>query len=312
MPAKKKAATKKNVANKAAKKAAPKTTKKVKPNKLVQSDAEKPATTKTSAAESASKAAEKKVESIHQSRRRKESGNVDNARKHTPSAFTIQDAREMLKKRKKENQALQEEARKASEASKLAAKRTSSKIFDDSTPQQKSKHAAATLSDILGINPSAPKGAKPGVGSVPQKWKNYYDMLIELRDEVQQELKMHSSETLKRSQKEDSGDIVTSSDAGTDNFERDFALSLLSSEQEALKEIQAAIQRIYNGTFGVCEITGNPIKNERLEAVPFTRFSLEGQKQHESSARRRVQRTGAFIHEGSADNLSFGDDDNDN
>jgi RNA polymerase-binding transcription factor DksA len=303
MPANKKAANKKSVANKATKKAANKRVKKA--------EAAKVNDKKASAADSASKAAEKKVESIHQSRRRKEEGNNENSRKHSPAAFTIQDAREMMKKRQKEDLALQEEARKVSQNTKPTPNRTTANAIDESVPQQKSKHGAASLNDILGFNPTIP-GAKPAGNSVPQKWKKYYDMLIELRDEVQEELKMHSSETLKRSQKEDSGDIVTSADAGTDNFDRDFALSLLSSEQEALKEIQSAIQRIYNGTFGVCEITGKPIAAERLEAVPFTRFSLEGRKQHEMSARRRVQRTGAFIHEGSADNLSFGDDDNDN
>lgn len=303
MPANKKTAKKKSVAKKTAKKAANKKVKEAEVEKVTQNN--------SSANDSASKAAEKKVESIHQSRRRKDDNHGENSRKPSLSAFTIQDAREMLKKRKKEDLALQEEARKTQEGSKPTPNRASANVIDDSVPQQKSKHAAASLSDILGFNPTIP-GAKPAGNSVPQKWKKYHDLLIELRDEVQEELKMHSSETLKRSQKEDSGDIVTSADAGTDNFDRDFALSLLSSEQEALKEIQAAIQRIYNGTFGVCEITGKPIAAERLEAVPFTRFSLEGQKQHEMSARRRVQRTGAFIHEGSADNLSFGDDDNDN
>ncbi len=78
-------------------------------------------------------------------------------------------------------------------------------------------------------------------------------------------------------------------DSGTENFDRDFVLSLVSSEQEALSEIEAAIKRIANGTYGVCEITGKPIKKERLQAVPFTRHSLEGQRQLESSKQHTIQ-----------------------
>ena len=101
-------------------------------------------------------------------------------------------------------------------------------------------------------------------------------------------------------------------DAGTDTFDRDFALSLLSGEQEALNEIEASLKRIFNGTYGICEETGEAINPERLGAVPFTRFSLEGQRQHESTSIRRVSQAGAFLNEGSGEAISFGDDDGDN
>jgi RNA polymerase-binding transcription factor DksA len=78
-------------------------------------------------------------------------------------------------------------------------------------------------------------------------------------------------------------------DAGTDSFDRDFALSMVSSEQEALYEIDEAIRRIREGNYGVCEITGKPISRERLKAVPFTRYSVEGQREIEKGRRRVVQ-----------------------
>ena len=62
----------------------------------------------------------------------------------------------------------------------------------------------------------------------------------------------------------------------------------------------------------MCEVTGEPIKPERLEAVPFTRFSLEGQRQYEATSKRRVSQAGAFLNEVSSDAISFGDDDGDN
>jgi RNA polymerase-binding transcription factor DksA len=70
-------------------------------------------------------------------------------------------------------------------------------------------------------------------------------------------------------------------DAGTDTFDRDFALGMLSSEQDALYEIDEALNRIRDGTYGKCELTGKPIEPERLEAIPWTRFSAAAEKQLE-------------------------------
>jgi len=70
-------------------------------------------------------------------------------------------------------------------------------------------------------------------------------------------------------------------DAGSDAYDRDFALSLLSQEQDALYEIEEAIKRIDTGTYGVCEMSGKPIPHPRLEAIPFARCTVECQSQIE-------------------------------
>jgi RNA polymerase-binding transcription factor DksA len=70
-------------------------------------------------------------------------------------------------------------------------------------------------------------------------------------------------------------------DAGSDAYEKDFALSLLSQEQDALYEINAAIKRIEDGSYGICEMSGQPIPMSRLEAIPFARFTVECQSQIE-------------------------------
>lgn len=67
-------------------------------------------------------------------------------------------------------------------------------------------------------------------------------------------------------------------DAGSDAYDRDFALSLLSKEQDALYEINEALKRIDLGSYGICEMTGKPINEERLEALPFTRYTREAQE----------------------------------
>jgi len=70
-------------------------------------------------------------------------------------------------------------------------------------------------------------------------------------------------------------------DAGSDAYDRDFALSLLSQEQDALYEIEEALKRVEAGTYGVCEMSGKSIPHARLEAIPFARFTVECQTQIE-------------------------------
>jgi DnaK suppressor protein len=77
-------------------------------------------------------------------------------------------------------------------------------------------------------------------------------------------------------------------DAGSDAYDRDFALSLLSQEQDSLYEIDEALKRIENGTYGTCEMSGKSIPHPRLEALPFTRYTVECQAELEK--RNRFQR----------------------
>ena len=70
-------------------------------------------------------------------------------------------------------------------------------------------------------------------------------------------------------------------DAGSDAYDRDFALNLLSQEQDALYEIDEALKRIELGTYGICEMSGKQINKERLEAIPFARLTVECQSQIE-------------------------------
>jgi RNA polymerase-binding transcription factor DksA len=66
-------------------------------------------------------------------------------------------------------------------------------------------------------------------------------------------------------------------DAGSDAYDRDFALSILSQEQNSLYEIDEALKRIDDGSYGVCEISNKQIPRARLEARPFTRYTVECQ-----------------------------------
>lgn len=74
-------------------------------------------------------------------------------------------------------------------------------------------------------------------------------------------------------------------DAGSDAYDRDFALSLLSQEQDALFEIDEALKRIAKGTYGICEMSGKQIPKARLEARPFARCTVECQNEIEKKNR---------------------------
>ena len=172
---------------------------------------------------------------------------------------------------------------------------------------------AASLSEILGFNPKRAKAPIPDESKdVPEKYKRFYKLLLDLRNHLTAGITLHSEETLKRSSKDDSGDLSSygqhMADAGTDTFDRDFALSLVSSEQEALSEIDAAIKRIHAGTYGICELTQKPISKDRLLAVPFTRHSAEAQKGLERN-RYRARTAGGLFGELGEEGGKISDDD---
>ncbi len=201
----------------------------------------------------------------------------------------------------------------------IAAKEKARKAIEEAeAKKQKQSFGAASLADILGYSPGAPTVTTKSrdASQVPADLKKFYDLLIQLRDHVKHGLTAHSEETLKRSSKDDAGDLSGYSqhmaDAGTDTFDRDFALSMVSSEQDALQEIEAAIDRIFDGTYGHCEMTGKRIRDERLMAVPFTRYSMKTQEQIEKNTFRvRNQAGGVFADASSEDSLNYGSDEDD-
>ena len=179
-----------------------------------------------------------------------------------------------------------------------APKETSAKVQMKATSSPKNPVAAASLFDILGFNPvEAPSLEKHREKEIPRKWKKYYNMLVDLRKRHSMGAESISGEVLKRSAKEDSGDLSSYgqhlADAGSESFERDMAYNLLSNEKEMIAEIDDAIERIRNGTYGICEVTGEPIPESRLEAIPFTRCTKRGQeiKEAENRKMKSVQRS---------------------
>jgi RNA polymerase-binding transcription factor DksA len=70
-------------------------------------------------------------------------------------------------------------------------------------------------------------------------------------------------------------------DFGTDNYEQDFTLGLMESEEALVREIDRALERIEQGIFGVCDVCGTAIPVSRLEVLPFTRSCVVCQQERE-------------------------------
>lgn len=229
------------------------------------------------------------------------------SRKSTPVMFTLEDVREVLKHRKEEVAA--KETPRATVPAAPVIQPTA-----PAAPQPRQRFiGAASLADILGFQPVAKKPSEGLTREVPKKWSHYYKLLVELRTHLRERLNIHVEESFSRSSRDDAGDLSGYSqhlaDAGAESFDRDFALSLVSTEKEALAEVEAAIERIFAGTYGICEITVQNIAKERLEAVPFTRFSLEGQTIHEQNQRRNANiRANLFSDLTSDDSPGYADD----
>lgn len=235
-----------------------------------------------------------------------QSGALEVAPRPKLQFYTFADLKAYLDKRSKSKSKLNvwvpDDERKAREKAAAAAR---------SQGNRSHNIAAASIADLLGgSNPFRKgEGFVDESKQVPEKFRRYYRLLVEMREQLQKGLAFHSEEALKKSGKDDAGDLSGYSqhlaDAGTDTADRDFALSLISNEQEALKEIADAIERMKKGSYGTCEITGKPIPAARLIAVPFTRYSLEGQKELERNRRAHRRRGGNPLGE-IGDEVGFG------
>jgi DnaK suppressor protein len=165
------------------------------------------------------------------------------------------------------------------------------------TKKKESKKSAPRRSPMLATS-AAILGrpvAKANVTAVDAKkikgeWQKYYNHLLGLREQL-----LHQMNGLaKESAQELPGYSLHMADSGTDNFDRDFALSLLSSDQDAVYEIEEALKRIEKKTYGVCELTGRKIPRDRLQAIPWTRFTVEAQGQLEREGALRQRRLGTL------------------
>ena len=169
----------------------------------------------------------------------------------------------MAKSKKKKVSAKKAAPRKAKPARKVSAKKA------------KARASANPREALLGRNHRERK-MSPFTRKQKEKLLNLRDAMVDSMAGVAQDTLRSRAEG-----SEASAFGMHQADAGSDAYDRDFALSLLSQEQDALYEIDQALKRIELGTYGVCEMSGKPIPHARLEAIPFARFTVECQSQLE-------------------------------
>ena len=128
--------------------------------------------------------------------------------------------------------------------------------------------------------------AAPHSDSFVQKQRQ---RLLDLRDELVDSMSGMTRDTIRNAPEgsEASGSGQHQGDAGSDAYDRDFALSVLAKEQDALYEIEEALMRIRKGVYGICELSNRKIPQARLEAIPFARLTVECQAQWEKEYGKR-------------------------
>ncbi len=160
---------------------------------------------------------------------------------------------------------------KKTPAKKAASKKSPAKKKAVAKKSSKPHRTEGTLSGKIGRNKYLTK----------KQLKEQLNRLLDLRTRVTGEILSINRDSLSQNERDPS-----LSDQGTDTFDREFALNQLSSEQDILFEIDEAIRRIENGTYGICEMTNEPINIERLETLPYVRHSIKAQSELEKGHHR--------------------------
>jgi len=110
--------------------------------------------------------------------------------------------------------------------------------------------------------------------------EHFRELLRDRRARILRQVEGMEEEALKAAGQDFSVDHMA--DHGSDNFEQDFTLQLVESERKEVYEIDRALNRIRQGTYGICEGTGEAINRARLEAIPYARHSIEYQRKVEA------------------------------
>lgn len=146
------------------------------------------------------------------------------------------------------------------------------------------KHrGAARKSQVV----TAPKGGTTKL--TRQELTEFKKLLHHLKVRIGEGLTHLEKENLLQSQRDASGDLsgytFHMADVATDNFNREFSLNLASNEQYLLNEIDAALKRIDDRTYGICEACGKAIPKGRLKILPYARHCIPCQQQQEPPRR---------------------------
>jgi RNA polymerase-binding protein DksA len=130
--------------------------------------------------------------------------------------------------------------------------------------------------------PTNGKPRKNQAGLTAKELEHFCDLLLQKRRELVGDMGQMEREALRSAGGSNLSNLpLHMADMGTDNYEQEFTLGLVEKERNLLREINTALAKIMDGTYGICEGTAKPISKVRLEAQPWARFSIEYARQME-------------------------------
>jgi RNA polymerase-binding protein DksA len=136
--------------------------------------------------------------------------------------------------------------------------------------------------------PTDGKPRKNQAGFSPRELEQFRELLLAKRRELVGDMSSMEREALRSTTGTNLSNLpIHMADMGTDNYEQEFTLGLVEKDRQLLREINSALAKIQNGTYGLCEGTGKPIAKARLEVIPWTKYGIEYARQMEKGLIRR-------------------------
>src|SRR6476659_6720892 len=127
------------------------------------------------------------------------------------------------------------------------------------------------------------KPRKNQAGLNMRELEHFRDLLLAKRRELVGDMSSMEREALRSTTGTNLSNLpIHMADMGTDNYEQEFTLGLVEKDRQLLREINVALAKIRDGTYGICEGTGKPITKARLEAKPWAKYSIEYTRKLES------------------------------
>ncbi len=172
----------------------------------------------------------------------------------------------------------------AKKSTRKSAKKSTRKTPGKSTKKAAGKTAKTTSGGKKSATgksagKSTRKQTKPKSPLSRKELRHFREILLEKRNDLVGDLTGIEAGALRNSRQEGVGDLSNMpthpADIGSDNYEQEFSLGLMESERQLLKEIDEALERIAENTYGICLGTGKPIPKPRLEARPWARYCIE-------------------------------------
>ena len=184
---------------------------------------------------------------------------------------------------------------KTKPAAKAPAKEVAKPAAKPATKEHKEKDRAGDRMPVrMPIAPpvasfATDKPAKNQAGLKSKDLEFFKELLLAKRRELVGDVHSMEQEALRSATGSNLSNLpIHMADMGTDNYEQEFTLGLVEKDRQLLREINVALDKIRNGTYGICEGTGQPISRARLEAQPWARFSIEYARQLEKGLIRRI------------------------